>query len=563
MAEQPGALRRIDWNEYFPFIRIFKSVPMALQPSKLALALAGVVLMGALGYLLDVLWSWKYNRPVGPEVWAYWQVPDIDRWREAQRSERLVVLQRLYTGDGLLAGKAPADLKVLNEPGALKEAQRRLKAQFREEAASRADQPDWIATRAAVYAEAYEALAAYETRGIFDSFLEYEQEVIGQFLAASRALLTLDFGAVTAGTEDVLQGRQMLGEMRRPGDFGGIGMIGSVLLAFRGVQWLLHEHAVFAILFLLGALAIWSLIGGAICRMSAMNAARDEQISARSALTFAGRKFLGFLSAPLLPLLMVVIIGVLLALGGLVFTAIPYLGDILGPILLVLALLGGFVMALIVVGAIAGGSLLWPTIGVEGSDGFDAVSRSYSYFFSQPWRTAFYGIVAAIYGGLTYLIFRYFVYIVLRLTRFFVSLGVWFTERPGTGDPNATKLEAMWPMPTPDNLMGDWSSMLGLIRWERAGAGIIHVWLLLVVLLLCAYLVSYFFSASTIIYLLLRRRVDAIDMEDVYVDEEDEVVAPALGTATSSGPAAAAPTPSPAASAEPSGTDSKPTEGSA
>src|SRR5206468_9508878 len=107
------------------------------------------------------------------------------------------------------------------------------------------------------------------------------------------------------------------------------------------------------------------------------------------------RKYLGFFTAPLLPLAMIALIGVLLFLGGL-FMAIPYLGEFIGTLTLPLGLVGGFVIAMVTVGMLAGGSLFYPTIAVEGSDSFDAMSRSYSYVFSKPWRALFYALVAFI-----------------------------------------------------------------------------------------------------------------------------------------------------------------------
>ena len=66
--------------------------------------------------------------------------------------------------------------------------------------------------------------------------------------------------------------------------------------------------------------------------------------------------------------------------------------------------------------------------------------------------------------------------------------------------------------------------------WERlsvfylnaAGNFLIGIWLLIVVGLVAAFLVSFYFSGSTIIYCLLRREVDATDIEDVYLEEDQE-----------------------------------------
>ncbi|MBS0261786.1 MAG: hypothetical protein JSS02_07500, partial [Planctomycetes bacterium] len=49
-------------------------------------------------------------------------------------------------------------------------------------------------------------------------------------------------------------------------------------------------------------LIVWSVFGGAICRIAAVQFARDQQIGMRQALTFSLSKFFGYFSAPLLPL---------------------------------------------------------------------------------------------------------------------------------------------------------------------------------------------------------------------------------------------------------------------
>ena len=551
MADQTGELRRIHWDECFAFTRIFKSFRMAIQPGKLGLALAGVILMGIWGSLLDGLWPASVQ-PVGAETWAYWQVPQVDTWREAQKIRRTEMLRDLYGPGGLLKGAAAPSADTLASPAAIARAQDQLEERYAGEIAKLDDKPQAIASVAERYRAAHESLGQFRTRGVFRSFLKYEQEAVGHLLGEARSLLLLDGWALARDTDTVISAKYRTHQLRAVADFGDIGMVGTTLLMYRGVQWLIGEHPLFAILFLFGSLAIWSVFGGAICRMAALNAARDEQISMRTAVQFAVRKFFGFFSAPLLPVIMILMVGATLFLGGLFPLSVPYVGEILGGILMVLALVGGFVVTLIMVGAVGGGALLWPTVAVEGSDGFDAMSRGYSYFYSRPWRTVVYSIVAAIYGGVTYAALRYFVYLVLRVTRAFVGAGTWLTSRPGTGVPGANKLDAMWPIPTPDNLVGDWSCMLGLMRWEGLGAVFIHLWVLLLVLVLCAYLVSFYFSAGTVIYTLLRHKVDATDFDDVYLEEDEESAMP--GAAASAIAAAPASRTTPRASATPPGT---------
>jgi hypothetical protein len=49
------------------------------------------------------------------------------------------------------------------------------------------------------------------------------------------------------------------------------------------------------------------------------------------------------------------------------------------------------------------------------------------------------------------------------------------------------------------------------------------VWVAIVVGLVAAYMLTYFASSTTAIYYILRRRVDATDLDDVYVEEEEDL----------------------------------------
>jgi hypothetical protein len=252
------------------------------------------------------------------------------------------------------------------------------------------------------------------------------------------------------------------------------------------------------------------------------------------AMAFAGRKFLGFFTAPLLPVAIIILVGVFLFLGGLV-GAIPVVGELIAGAFMFLALIGGFVMALVLIGLAFGGVLLYPTVAVEGSDAFDAVSRSYSYVFSRPWRTGLYYILLAIYGAVCYLFARVVVFLVFKLTHGAVEIGMAAaSNRPGVGSVEASKLDAMWPSPTFDNLLQAVPAF-GLHGAEAAGAFLIRIWLVIVVLLLCGFLVSLYLSGSTIIYFLLRQKVDATDLEEVYQEEELEEGGPESGDTASSG----------------------------
>jgi hypothetical protein len=212
-----------------------------------------------------------------------------------------------------------------------------------------------------------------------------------------------------------------------------------------GPSWLLTEHCVFFFLFGAWFLLIWSVFGGAIARIAAVHIARDEKISVRQAMRFSLNKLLSFVFAPLIPVLILFVIGAVLAASGWILFHIPIVGPIVASLLFFLALVAGLVMTLVLLGLVGGFNLMYPTVAVEGSDSFDAISRSFSYVFARPWRMLFYTAVAVVYGALTYLFVRFFIWLMLALTHFFVSW--WFAK---DGQPYKY-FPMIWPAPgTPD-----------------------------------------------------------------------------------------------------------------
>ena len=609
MAEQPTELRQINWSECFSFTHIFRTFRMAIHPGKLGLALLGLVVMTAWGCLLDLMWRGSDSLPLAGEVNAYWQVPDIGDWREVAKKQQGRALWQLY---GAIGEEPPEKAEKAHRLGgdrsAITEALEKLEKgnedaidarekDFKGEDDRKLKEEDERRIKAEVLgqrSEIHAAIKALEPDGPYWSFLKFERGVVRQLIDAARGLnftgeidlvmsarSTADGMTAVPDPDDAMAafGGMGMGEgWQRPlvrypmvkSGPEGVGVLACVVLMLRGMQWLVVTHWLFAILFLVVSLGIWSLVGGAICRIAALNVARDERMSPKAALAFSRKKFLGFLTAPLLPIGLILVIGVCLFAGGL-FMAIPVVGDLLGGLGMGLALVGGFVMALVAVGAIAGVGLMWPTVAVEGSDSFDAMSRSYSYVYGRPWRAGFYAAVAVVYGALCYLFARFFVLALLKLTRFFVGLGMTFfgtidSFRPGTGQEGARKIDAIWPHATFEELLATRPPFGAEGFGDKAAGGLVWLWVMLLALLLCAFLVSFFLSGSTVIYYLLRKKVDATDMEDVYLeeDEEEEEAASMSSTATAEagGQSTPAPEPPPVESPEKPAEDSGGSEGS-
>jgi len=336
-------------------------------------------------------------------------------------------------------------------------------------------------------AKVYQAAKCNDGKGIFASFLRFK---VGRMHNAVAAMLSGDCASAKQQAKELV--------------LGGI--------------WLMRFHPVFAIILCLVGLAVWSIVGGAICRMTALQIARDERIGALEALRFSLDKFSSFLSAPLIPLAFIILIGVLMSLFSLI-VAIPVVGEVIGGILLPLALAGGFILALMIVGLIGGFNLMFPTIAVEGSDSFDALSRSFSYIFARPWRMGLYSLATLVYGAICYMFVRLFVFLLL----FTVHCSVKATANIDGSSMISIrgKLDAIWPMPSFTDLQPavNWT---GLGFFESVGAGLIWIWVGLAVAMIAAFVISFYFSANTIIYLLLRKKVDATDIDEVYVAKDAE-----------------------------------------
>src|SRR5207249_7597772 len=135
--------------------------------------------------------------------------------------------------------------------------------------------------------------------------------------------------------------------------------------------------------------------------------------------------------------------------------------NIVMAVLFVLVLAAGFVMTLVLLGTFGGFNLMYPTIAVEGSDSFDAISRSFSYVYARPWRMLFYTIVAIIYGALTYLFVRLFLWMMLSLTHYFVGAGMFARAQS-----MAPLWTSMWPGPASTGRVAYEIDFLSL-RWDQ------------------------------------------------------------------------------------------------
>jgi len=341
--------------------------------------------------------------------------------------------------------------------------------------------------------------------GVFSVWREHERRCVLGLLGSS-----IPGASVAAGTPvgTFVESHSFSGPLR---NLSGMG---------QGVLWMMLEHPIYFVIFAVGTLTIWSFCGGAICRMSAVQMARDEKLTARQGLSFSwDRLFDGFFLAPCIPVIFALIVMLLMALGG-VMLRLPVIGDLIGGPLFLLAILGGFIVAVLLIGLFVGGSLFWPAVATEGSDAFDAFSRGLSYPLSRPWRALGYGVVAVIYAAVCWMFVNLFVYFALTVTRGVVAFGTspfgWWAR--GDGDRRTDKLSLLWPLGGPNDLYS-WPKWSELGTFEYVSAVFIALYVGLVIALMWSFLVSLYFSASTVIYGLLRRDVDGTGLDEVHDGE--------------------------------------------
>jgi hypothetical protein len=198
---------------------------------------------------------------------------------------------------------------------------------------------------------------------------------------------------------------------------------------------------------------------------------------------------------------------------------IPWVGELIIGISMPLALIAGALITVVLIGMFAGFNLMFPAMAYDGSDCFDAISRSFSYVYAKPWRMGFYTTIAAVYGAISYTFVRLFAFILLFATHLFLELGTWVEIK------DVSKLTAIWPKPTLKKLL-DYSDIVTTNWTESIAAFLVYLFLLAVVGLVVSFIISFYFSANTIIYSLMRYKVDNTALEDMYTYFDETEIEP-------------------------------------
>lgn len=277
-----------------------------------------------------------------------------------------------------------------------------------------------------------------------------------------------------------------------------------VTLLGGNATWFEMAHST---LHLFWGLIVWSVAGGAMGRMAAVQFARDQQIGIWSGLRYSLRNFGHYLCATLLPLAGLAGLWALCAGAGLL-GLVPVVGQTLVGLIWGLGLVAGFLMTLILIGVSAGWPLMFATINVEGTDGFDGLSRGFNYVYERPLQYLGYAIVCVAFSSFSV----FFVWLVTQLVVYLTAL----TMAWGLGFEAARGLLANSPplvVPRVLTQAGAGAQATNVV--VGPGTFLVGIWLRAAAVLVMGFVYSQFWSSTTIIYFLLRRSVDGKELDEI------------------------------------------------
>ncbi len=557
---QNFTLQNVRFSSIFECSHLFRAFRMAIQPACMITGLMAILVIYCAGRALDAVWGCQ----VLPGEISAIHSPFPGYYDNLIRQNRLIRRQALVdllqvqepnltvSQINALAGKPSAAY------GAIRAAYER---QFIKAVDAAAAQPGVSrklinqARRQATLKLLNEMRHLRSTvgRGIFSALLRYEIREFHLLMANTAALLRIAPMTPERGMPE--QAVVQIGTGILPVGTQGLWRNDSITgclanLFITGPEWLVagaapvravnpsHGMGLFfrrffyllsvLLLAVITMLAI-ALAGAMICRQTALEFTGRRPTFAAN-MAFATSRLGSFIKAPLLPF--ITILGTGLALTILAFVgAIPFLGEIFIGIIFIVFLILGFIIMLMVLGLLGGFNLIYPTLAVEGSDSFDAISRSFSYVYARPWRMLFYTLLLLVYGAVTYLFLSFAMYVLLAGVHIFVGWGMTLFGLLHGWNTGGGKLAALWPLPQFGHLIApiNWWAM----NWsETIGAIFLYFWLFLAVTLLGAYVLSYYFAGNTILYLLLRRSVDGQGLNEIFQDQpENRATASAIPSA--------------------------------
>jgi hypothetical protein len=221
---------------------------------------------------------------------------------------------------------------------------------------------------------------------------------------------------------------------------------------------------------------VWAFAGGLICRSAAMRLTNDKSESLGDLFRFMKGRGFGFVSSVLILTVGILFCAFIVSIPMFAWSWGWYVVNFVVALTFPFALLFVFFALLLLSVLWFGFPLLFAAVATDGADGFDAVSRAFSYLFQRPFHYLLYWILSAVQGFLGYFVIAFFV--------------------NGTFMITAHLMEPQFNYSITTTII---TACFWLLR-----------------LLIVAYIFSWFWTSGVAIYLLLRRSVDAAPLTEIY-----------------------------------------------
>lgn len=572
MAEEKIEGRELTWQRLLPWTMLFKTFQETLDLNKLVLAGAGILLTAFSWWFLALIFT--ANEKKTPPTWPGRYVDNADSriqaWQNFRRDRDHWNLMNESAGLSSTEVYEVADIAETPDEYDLFE---NLKPG-----------PDLMQR----YLEQLQKLGKEKGTGVLGT----EEEARYRARAAQYLRLGMPKPyarlSVSPWTEDRGPNPYLLitGQAGIPWEAGGVWewftrdqfpvLVEPLVKLIRPIVYFLSSRNDFTsrlyfFLVILTTVLIWSFFGGAITRIAAVHLARGERIGATEALRFVLKRFVSYITAPLIPLGVVVGLMFLLAIYGFLAGITYLIGDVLiSGLLWIIPLVFGVIMAMALVGLV-GWPLMAATISTEGTDSWEAFTRAYGYVYQKPWHYIWYSVVSVLYGAVVIFFVGFIGSFTIYLAKWGVSHGpllqtldrepnflfiyaptsfhwrdlllegtrVQVSEKQQESDPRLKELNGasvvtsrVSPRPGSGTVGGysRWSRIdpraleaykSTLAPWNRIGAALVGFWLGVAFLLMLAFGYVFFWTASTIMYLLLRKSLESAEFDEVYLEEED------------------------------------------
>ena len=259
------------------------------------------------------------------------------------------------------------------------------------------------------------------------------------------------------------------------------------------------SHAAAAAGRLLWFVLAWSLFGTAITRHAAVTMIGEESPGFLGGLRFGVSRWPSSFNSVAFVLLGVAVLSLPGAVLGLLMRA--DWGLAIAGVIWPLVLAGALVLAILVVGLVAGWPLMVAAVGVERGDSFQAISTAFSYLYQRPLHYAFYAVVAGVVFVPALFAAVLFADATTSLAFWAASFGMGHARTAGLLESAAASLaEAGTAAPT--------FGLRAILFWHDC-----------IETLLGSFAWGYFWAIVTAAYMLLRRDVDGTELDEVVLDE--------------------------------------------